>query len=238
MRAMRAAVAAVGLALVPSGLAEAQWMPEKTTIQDVPAARGAFELGASASYTQPFGEMMAGENIAEILDAGAAVWIDLGYRIDPHVSVGTSLLFHESSADASLGVGNSFHGTAATIALTYHILPHDAVDPYLSAGAGYRVLVSALRGADNDLTTHGPQMGRLLVGLDFRTSKDVALGPFLGADVNAFLWQASESAGEHARIRGASANAFVYAGFGARFDVGGQRELNGVPVVVRIAFAD
>lgn len=235
---MRAAFVALALALVPSGLAEAQWTPEKTTIQDVPAARGAFELGASASYTQPFGELMAGEDIAKVLDAGAAVWVDLGYRINPHVSVATSLLFHESSADGTLGVGNSFHGTAATIALTYHFLPHDAVDPYVSAGTGYRVLVSSLRGADNDSTTHGPQVGRLLVGLDFRTSRDVALGPFLGADVNAFLWQASEANGEHARIRGASANTFVYAGFGARFDFGGRRELNGIPVVVRTASAD
>lgn len=212
-------------------------MPEKTSIQDVPAPSDAFELGVSASYTQPFGELASGENIAKMLDAGAAFWIDLGYRIDPRVSIGTSLLFHESSPDTAMGVGNSFHGTSATVSLTYHALPHDAIDPYVSAGTGYRVLVSALRGANNDLTTHGPQLGRLLVGVDFRTSVSVAMGPFLGADVSAFLWQANEANGQHVTIRAPSAHTFIYAGFGARFDVSGRRELYGVPVT-RTASAD
>jgi hypothetical protein len=232
---MRSAAALLGVALVAPGLAEAQWVPEKTRIAEVPAPRGAFELGASASFTQPFGEILAGKSIDALVDFGGAVEVELGYRWSPHVSVETALLFHESSGADRLGVGNAFHGTTATVALLYHFLPYDAIDPYVSAGAGYRVLVAELRGANNDETYHGPQALRVLVGLGFRTSHDAELGPFLGADVNAFLWRADEATGEHASIEGAGANCFLYAGFGVRFDFGGERELHGQRVVLATA---
>lgn len=226
---MRVPAVLLGVAVVAPGLAEAQVVPERTDLE-IPAPRGAFELGVSASFTQPFGEVQSGLGIGSLVDFGGAVEIQLGYRIDPHVSVETALAFHESSGEDRLGVGNAMHGTTATLALLYHFLPHGLVDPYVSVGTGYRVLVASLRGADNDVTYHGPQVGRVIAGLGFRTSHDAELGPFVGADVNAFLWRAAQSVGTHARIDGASACTFVYAGFGVRFDVGGRREIHGRPV--------
>ncbi len=190
---------------------------------EVLAPRNAFEIAVNGGFTQPFGELSEGREIGDMIDAGGAVSVDLGYRAMPSLSVGAGVLFHESTADTMLGVANSFRGGTAAIQVTYHFIPYEIVDPYVSFATGYRVLWSTLRGIDNDSFDHGLQIGRLLVGVDFRTSRDAAVGPFLSADANVMLFENPEVGPARTIVR-PGVHTFLAAGVMARFDVGGTRE--------------
>ncbi|NUO53902.1 MAG: hypothetical protein HOV80_34085 [Polyangiaceae bacterium] len=240
MRAIRASsmVLSVGLCCTLSARARAQSDEPSPTARGpaVPAPSNAFELGINAAYTQPFGLVWDDTDISSIINAGGGVTLDLGYRAIPSFSISAAVHFHESTADTSIGVANDFRGGAATLHATYHFLPYEVVDPWVSLGSGYRLLWSIFRGADNDHFTHGVQAVRVLAGIDFRTTRDAAIGPFIGGDVNVMLFDQVQG-GDTTRISPA-VNTFVTAGAMGRFDIGGSRTVPGATVTKRHASAD
>jgi outer membrane protein OmpA-like peptidoglycan-associated protein len=194
--------------------------PERRGI--VRAPKKALEIGVEGGYTQPFGKLNDGRNIGDLADAGGAVGLSVGYRFNPHWSLGVTGQFHDSSADANLGSGADVRGLAAGLLGTLHILPYSRVDPYVAVGTGYRVMWVAPQNADNDMI-HGLELGRAILGVDFRVSKDVAVGPMIGADVDMFLWDNPESTEGNVAIDSPRPTTFVFAGAAARFDLGGRR---------------
>ena len=95
---------------------------------------------------------------------------------------------------------------------------------------------SVLRGADNDHFTHGIQAVRALAGIDFRTTRDAAIGPFIGGDVNVMLFDHVDG-GEMSTISPA-VNTFITVGAMGRFDIGGSRTVPGATVTKRHASVD
>ncbi len=69
---------------------------------------------------------------------------------------------------------------------------------------------------------HGFEVGRLTAGLDVRVSHDFALGRFVAAYVNVFLWHRERDRGT-TTVSSPRPTTFVFAGLGARFDLGGVR---------------
>jgi hypothetical protein len=201
----------------------------------VPAPRGALEVGVNAAYVQPFGEIWQGQSVSSMISAGGAVSVDLGYRVHPNLGIGAHVLFHESTADAAIGVGNDFRGGTAGLQATYHFIPYGLVDPWMSLGTGYRLLWSNLRGVDNNHFTQGIQIARVLAGIDFRTSQDAAVGPFLGADANVMIFDEVDD--EASPSFEPALNTFITVGVMGRFDIGGEREAPGLTVAKRQASA-
>jgi hypothetical protein len=240
MRAIRATSVALSVGLCCTLSASARAESNEPSPADegltVPAPSNAFELGINAAYTQPFGLIWDDTDISSIINAGGGVTLDLGYRAIPSLSISAAVHFHESTADTSIGVANDFRGGAATLHATYHVLPYDLVDPWVSLGAGYRLLWSVLRGADNDHFTHGIQAVRALAGIDFRTTRDAAIGPFIGGDVNVMLFDHVDG-GEMSTISPA-VNTFITVGAMGRFDIGGSRTVPGATVTKRHASVD
>jgi hypothetical protein len=70
---------------------------------------------------------------------------------------------------------------------------------------------------------HGLQLARAQVGLDVRVSRDVAIGPMIGGDIDLFIWRNPEGAAGNAAIPDKELSTFVFAGVQGRFDVGGTR---------------
>ncbi len=190
------------------------------------APERAFEIGVQGGYTQPFGELTNDRNFNDLAEAGGSVGVELGWRFSPYVSLSGLGTFHEQVVADSFG-GADIRGGAMTLQGTFHFRPYDRVDPYFSYGAGYRLLWINPNGENNDAFTHGFQLGRLAFGIDFRVSNDVALGPVVGADVNLFLWEKLEAESGNNRFDDPRPSTFLFAGLSGRFDVGGDRVVEG-----------
>ena len=216
-------IVALGVSLTAAGLAQAQAIepmpaypaPEMARGQgQLRAPRDAFELSLGTGYTQGFGNLKSGTGMPSVATPGVAVGLGLGYRVDPRWAVMWAGEYAELTAERT----NTARAFTGGIAAQYHMNPMQRVDPWFELGVGYRVLVEDSDVGPN-LVTHGLQLARLRLGIDFRTSDNVAIGPMIGADATMFLFQDIPSVATN--IPNPTASTFVFAGLQARFDVGG-----------------
>ena len=222
----RLVASSTGVALLHASVATAQPAPEKETNPEwdlLAAPRSAFEIGVGAGYTQPVGYLSANEQIGDVVDAGGGFTLDLGYRINPSWGVAWNLQFHESNEDDTFIDEMQIRGLVTGLSATFHALPYAGVDPYLTLGGGYRLLWLVSDEIPSRLL-HGPEVAKVVLGIDFRLSDSVAIGPALGADVNVFLWSDSDDPAASGAIDDPRPAAFLFAAFTGRFDIGGMRE--------------
>ncbi|APR79967.1 Hypothetical protein A7982_05314 [Minicystis rosea] len=193
----------------------------------VRAPRNALEIGVDAGYTQGFGNINRGRGVRDLAGAGGTIGASIGYRIDPRWSVAASGQFqgYGSTVTAPTGGANAVtvRGVTAGVQGTYHMQPHNRVDPYLTVGTGYRGLIESPTGNLPTMYTHGLELAKVEVGLDVRPTDSVAVSPVIGADLNMFMWRAGGGA-ETASLTNRSVNTFIFAGVKGRFDIGGTRE--------------
>jgi hypothetical protein len=234
-RRVGTAIAAVALAWVSGSTAYAQEEGYVPPSHAPLAPMGAFEIGVNAGYTQGFGDIAApGANslttadnhLQDIVDAGLAVGVNLGYRATPFLSVGVDGTYQEFNADDSLPIdGTHVRGFNTGVHVTGHFMPYERVDPWVSVGAGYRALFIVPPGPFQTEATTGFQLAKLQVGLDMKVNHDVAIGPMVGADLNMFVWQSSSGDlfSNNTVIPDKKLNTFLFAGIQGRFDIGGER---------------
>lgn len=188
----------------------------------VRAPRRSFEVGVNGGYTQPFGEIKDGQGFTDIVDAGGLVGLMLGYRFTPHWSLEGTTSFHESAVDTRQGEQLDVRGLTVGVQGTFHARPYERVDPYVSLGAGYRMLW-LVPDFEPNMLIHGFELAKVMVGVDFRVSEDVALGPVVGADLNLLLWENGSPDVNDDNIDDPRPSTFLFAGVAGRFDVGGDR---------------
>lgn len=215
--AIATACGAAALVLAISNVASAQ---EQTWFErEIAAPDDAVELSVSTGYTQGFGMLRQGTPLPDVANAGMAVGLGLGYRLGSHWGISLNGQYQE--LDASRGSGT--RGGTATAAVQYHFAPYQHLDPWAELGGGYRMFWETPEVNAPSVLSHGLQLARARIGADVRVTPDVAVGPFIGADVNAFLYQ------EGAAIDNPRLSTFVLAGVQGRFDVGGERTLAAAP---------
>lgn len=216
-----ASLGAFGLA----GVAQAQDADTTPRLDrtEVLAPRRAFEIGVEGGYTQPFGELADNVAIGDVADAGGAVGLNVGYRFTPRWALSLYGQFHESSVSSNIPNNGDVdvRGLSTGMMGTFHVRPYKVVDPYVSLGAGYRAFFIAQQRGLNE-TIHGFQAVRGVVGVDFRVSEDVALGPLVGADLNVFVADAVENR-SNSSIDSPRPSTFLFAGLAGKFDIGGKR---------------
>jgi hypothetical protein len=237
MKTLGIAVAALTFAAVTPALAQSSAPaplnpPPPTTIVVVDAAdtvrtpvrapSKAFELGVEGGFTQGFGSVTSDPRVGA--GPGGTVGLSLGYRASPHWSLGVDGQYQAYGAADAINNAPGLRGVSTDVSGTYHLTPYDRVDPYVTLGTGYRLLVESPAGDAPATLTHGFELGKLEVGLDLRAAESVALSPVLGVDVNLFLLRAGGGL-ESASLGTGVVNTFVFAGLKGRFDVGGTREL-------------
>src|SRR5262249_31408378 len=120
-----------------------------------PAPHYALEIGGNAGYALPVGGIRDRLPIGRVAGASAGVGIDIGYRFNPRWSITSGGQFHMSSPDERLGPGASVRGATFGLDGTYHALPFQRVDPWLSAGSGYRLLWAMPAGPGAGSLIHG-----------------------------------------------------------------------------------
>ena len=188
--------------------AHAQNAPEgeRPMTKSIDAPKNAFEIGVGTGWTQGYGQLRSGVDMRDVITPGIGIDLALMYRINPHWAFGLAGQYQEFEAERATGA----RGMTAGLAAAYHVAPWARVDPWVQIGSGYRGLWETHSGTDAT-STQGIEVAKLSLGLDVRVSRDVAMGPVVGADVSI------------PSVSDPRAATFVFAGAQARFDVGGRR---------------
>lgn len=181
----------------------------------LPAPKNALELTVGTGYTQGFGSLRSGVGMPSVVTPGLGLELGIGFRANPHFAVLWSGQYQEFSAERA----STAYGFTGSLIAQYHFTPLERIDPWAEVGFGYRLLVEDASLGPN-LYTHGFQLGRARVGLDFRVDQAVALGPMIGADLTMFLFQ--DFPNVQTNISDPRVSMFVFAGAQGRFDIGGR----------------
>ncbi|MRG92249.1 hypothetical protein [Polyangium spumosum] len=223
-RTMGIAVATFALAAASAGTASAQTVVREAEMEPegIGAPQKAFEIQVDTGYNQGFGPAVPateGTDPTRLGPAGLGAGLGLHYRANPYSSVGISGSYNMQN----LTGGAEIRGATAGIDGVFHTNPYGRLDPWVSVGAGYRMMWDMPSGQANDMFIHGFQLAKAKVGIDIRVSESVALAPTIGGDLSMFLWRNPEGRVSTQTVDAPRLNAFVFAGVAGRFDVGGER---------------
>jgi len=211
---MRTSLVMTAVAILATTSASASAQEESWFTKKNAAPSKAFELTLGTGYTQPFGKLDGATGMPDVATPGLGIDLGAGYRIDPRWSIAATGQYSELTAER----GNNARSFTPGIAVAYHFLPNQHTDPWVELGTGYRMLWETSRAQAPTLLSHGFQLLRARLGVDYHTDADLALGPVIGADMNVFLWQDATTS---VAIASPSVSTFVFAGIQGRIDVGG-----------------
>ncbi|HTB76105.1 MAG TPA: hypothetical protein VK762_22805 [Polyangiaceae bacterium] len=222
---MRHALGLLGSALLGlcgvTALASNAHAQESYFRNTVPAPSRAVELQLSAGYTQGFGNIFPNHSISDVAGAGVGITAALGYRYTPRISFEAE---GQYQAYGSENFGTS-QGVDVNVGVTFHGAPYHRGDPWLRLATGWRWvwLSNAIPGpfvtgvfTDNVGFT-GWDVINARIGYDIRSSGGVAWAPFIGANLQTFIWANSTA------LSTVQWGTYLYAGLQARFDAGGSR---------------
>jgi len=150
---------------------------------------GMGELSLNAGFALPVGQAASGLNQSDVINFAVPFGIDVGYRIAGIVFVGLTFTYAPFGSPSSSTfttcavVGTSCHSTTyhAGFTVQWHPLGSRGLDPYVGVGAGYEWLTVNVSGNGTDLSSqfNGFTWLDVPLGVDFRLSKDIRLGPYL-----------------------------------------------------------
>jgi hypothetical protein len=247
-------VAAVGLGVSTAGIASAQSVAQEQTTTTTyvgpaptyvaaervtrPGVRSnapanAFEIGLQTGWTQGFGNYAsaARAQVHDLVNSGGAVELQLGYRFDPHWMLG---LYGSGEAFGTGGAvprGNTAWSSTAGIQGAFHFTPHEPLDPFISIGSGWRGLwVNTDFGTDS---SHGMDLARAQVGVDFRVSPMVSIAPVFGATMSMFFTHEPIGGNNFSNVSSPELSTFLFGGLMGRFDVGQEQAKPVTPAVAK-----
>lgn len=207
------AVAAADAGAVDSGLG----------ISRGAAIDNAVDISVGTGFAHGGGEL-GGDmvDLDEVAGAGGAVDLGVAYRILPNLSVGAYGTFSVHDRGDAIDDTTDVIGATAGVQATWHVLPFDQVDPWISLGTGWKGLW--LNPEDEDVTSlHGLELARLQLGVDYRLSDTVSITPVIGGTVGMFVSEDSPMTDGHTEITGKEIHLTGYAGLSGRFSLGGSR---------------
>jgi len=183
----------------------------------------AFEIGVGTGYSQGGGKLGGGmRNLEDLSGPGAAVELDLGYRIIPELSVGVYGTFSKYQHGDAIDSNTDVLGATAGVQAAWHFRPDRSIDPWVSLGTGWKGLwLNPDQGKVTSL--QGFELARLQLGVDYRLSQDVAITPVIGGSLGLFVSQDSPMTTDYTEIQDKKANFTGFAGLSGRFDLGGKR---------------
>jgi hypothetical protein len=221
----------VAIAMVSAnGLAEERAERPSRIDAELAAPRNALELAVSGTYTQGLSSPAGGMSALDLTKAGGAIEVQIGYRVRPNLSFSVSAEYDRFLPGELLSSSASTRGLVVGANATYHLHPFHRMDPWARAGIGYRMLWAAGDGAMPNTLWHGFQFVKLNMGVDFRTTKDLAIGPMAGVDLSQFVWRNSAGESGDRQISDQRVVPFVYGGLQGRFDLFGTRTHGATPI--------
>jgi hypothetical protein len=184
------------------------------------APTNAFEIGVSGMYNQGFGNLTSGQPVNRLQDtagAGGGAELDLSWRLVPNLSVG--VFAAGSQFSNQLAASNTSRTLAAGIQGQWYFRPDTTLVPWVSLASAYRGFWVTPDVGDTT-SRHGWEIARLQAGVDFRTIREISVGPFIGGGVDTFFTEKLPG-GSYRNISGPPVSGFMQAGILGRFDLGG-----------------
>jgi hypothetical protein len=191
-----------------------------TSAQDsqelAPAARG-LELSLGFGYGKGVGPVGAGvPTVQRLGDGGGTATLDFGWRLDPRWMLGAYGEFGVAAGNVG-EIADSAKIAAAGIQGQFHMMPERRYDPWIGLGFGWRGYW-----ADTDGGTYGLQgldLARLRLGVDYRLSPGVAMGPVFGVTVTQFLSAKPSGSPGYSDVNDRKINTFFFGGLAGRFSL-------------------
>lgn len=206
--ASRATVALVCLA----GITAARAAAAAERGYEAVAPMSGIEIGLAQAFTQPLGELRGNTNMLSVAHGGVALDLSLGLRLDSRWVTTASLQYYELFAERADGA----RGLMPGLAVRFHPSPYGETDLWIELGAGYRFLWENASPRVPSTMSHGLELARARIGVDVGRLPQLVVGPFIGADVNVFLFQ---SAGERRTVDDPRVSTFVVAGIQGRLEL-------------------
>lgn len=182
----------------------------------------AFELSVGGTFGKGTGDISSGgARLQDVTGAGATVELKAGYRWTTFAFGAYGSFTHFSAGD-SLASGTSVRGVTAGLFADWHFRADRSTDPWIGLSSGWRGLWSS---PDSGKTSgfQGWEIARFTAGIDYRVTRAVAMGPFLGFSVNTFFTESTPDTDGYRTIDSPRPDFFFFAGLGGRFDIGGSR---------------
>jgi hypothetical protein len=189
----------------------------------VAPVKNALEIAVGTGYTQGGGKLGGAlGNLEDVSGPGAAVELDLGYRIIPQLTVGAYGTFSKYQHGDLLDSSTDVLGATAGVQAAWHVRPDTSIDPWVSLGTGWRGLW--LNPSSGKVTSlQGFELVRLQLGVDYRISRDIAIAPVIGGSLSMFVSQDAPMTTDFTEIQDKKVNFTGFAGLSGRFDLGGTR---------------
>lgn len=206
------------LAFPRAAHAEAESPEGARTMEPTPSG---FRVGLRSGVGVPIGRAFAsGTAMRDTISAYVPLRLDVGYRITPHFYVGVngqlaSLVSNACAGDMQCSGTNARFGVGGA----YHLLPSRRIDPWLALGVGYETL-SVSRTSDGrtaDFTAQGVELVNVELGVDWRASRSLRLGPALSSSIGRYTQIAVN--GARATDFDTTAHAWVMLGVRGAFDM-------------------
>jgi hypothetical protein len=182
---------------------------------------GALEVTVGFGYDQGFGAV--GDGIPRLQDtgsAGGATALEIGWRIEPRFTFGVYGSGSAHAAGRAVPSGKRAYAAAAGFMTSYHARPSASLDPWMSAGIGWRgYWVGGERGTD---VLAGLDLLRIQVGVGYAVSDRTSVSPVLGVSLTRFESMKAAGEGSYRDIGGSRTAAFVFGGVLGRFEVLGN----------------
>jgi hypothetical protein len=185
----------------------------------VPPTHGPLEVVIAGGYTQGAGGAGLIGNIEDVAGPGGTVELQLGYRVSPRFSAGVYGAVARFRHGDAIGDGSRAYGATAGIQAVWHTSATRSVDPWLSAGIGWRGLWIDRVGIPAS-SMQGIELLRLQLGIDYRLSPRLAVAPVISASLSIFLVENAAMPDDFTAVQDKRLNLYGFAGVLGRFDLG------------------
>jgi hypothetical protein len=182
-----AALAALLTTVGPVAAQEPEPSPAVSVVAPPPDdLSGHVVLAPRAAYAVPMGAADSLMDQRTFVRAGPTAGFDLAVGISRYVAVQGRFDYGWFSAGNQCPAGQNCSATmtAFGLGLDYHLVNGGAFDPWMRAGAGYRIMTYTLPGSEG--TYRGMDWMHLAVGGDWYGLRKLGFGPYLAFDLGQY----------------------------------------------------
>ena len=184
----------------------------------MPAIDGGLEVAVSLGSATSVGDVGDGMAADDLIGTAGQLELKVGTRLTPNL--GLSFYSQAQALTEGSNRARDVYTGSAGLMMDFHLRPRAPIDPWIGIGAG---VAAILVEQDGHSLAVGVELARIQAGVDFRLSKDFAIGPMIGASATLYGAQKTPM-NDFAEIDDKGINWTFSAGVAGRFNAFGTRK--------------